>query len=140
MVIGAAAATSGVLTVGMGRGTRCALRILSPAFHPLYRLRHQVNAGCAEIGREKIAAAFARIERELEPSGYLVGDGFSVADLTAAALFYPLVQPPEFPYPWPRPLPAWLGEYHAALAGRAAFQWVGEMYSRHRGTSAEVVA
>src|SRR2546428_636649 len=78
--------------------------------------------------------------RELEPSGYLVGDGFSVADLTAAALFYPLVQPPEFPYPWPRPLPAWLGEYRAALAGRAAFQWVGEMYSRHRGTSAEVVA
>src|SRR5258705_41123 len=81
----------------------------------------------------------ARIEPELQPSGYLVGDVFSVADLTAAALFYPLVQPPEFPYPWPRPLPAWLQEDRALLSERVAFRWVGEMYRRHRGTSAEVV-
>ena len=132
--------TAALFTVGMGRGSRRTLRILSPVFRPLYRFRYKINAASAEVAREKTLAALDRVERELQPSGYLVGDGFSDADLTAAALFYPLVQPPEFPYPWPRPLPAWLGEYHAALAGRAAFQWVGEMYSRHRGTSAEVVA
>jgi glutathione S-transferase len=126
-----------LFTVGMDRGRR-ALRILSPVFRPLYRFRHQVNAASAAVGREKMLSALDRIERELQPSGYLVGDGFSVADLTAAALLYPLVQPPEFPYPWPRPLPASLEEHRVSLAGRAAFQWVGEMYSRHRGTSAEV--
>jgi len=132
--------TAALFTVGMGRGSRRTLRILSPVFRPLYRFRYKINAASAEVARERTLAAVDRLERELQPSGYLVGDGFSVADLTAAALFYPLVQPPEFPYPWPRPLPAWLAEYRAALAGRAAFQWVGEMYKRHRGRSAEVVA
>jgi glutathione S-transferase len=132
--------TAALFTVGMGRGSRAVLRILSPVFRPLYRFRYKINAASAEVARAKTFAALDRIERELRPSGYLVGDDFSVADLTAAALFYPLVQPPEFLYPWPRPLPAWLEEYRAALSGRAAFQWVGEMYGRHRGTSAEVVA
>lgn len=40
-----------------------------------------------------------RLELELSASGYLVGDSFTVADLTAAALFYGVARPPEFPYP-----------------------------------------
>jgi len=130
--------TAALFTVGMGPGSRRTLSILSPVFRPLYRLRYKINAASAQVAHEKTIAALDRIERELQPSGYLVGDGFSVADLTAAALLYPFVQPPEFPYPWPRPLPAWLAEYRASLAGRAAFQWVEDMYRRHRGTCAEV--
>lgn len=130
--------TAALFTVGMASGQRRLLRIVSPIFRRLYRLRYRIDGASAERGRQKTLAAFDRIERELQPSGYLVGDGFSVADLTAAALLYPLVQPPQFPYPWPRPLPAWLTEYREALAGHAGFQWVAEMYRRHRGTSAEV--
>src|SRR5262249_57093594 len=126
----------GVLTGGRYSGCRWAIRIVSPIFRRLYRLRYKINAASAEVARGKTLAGLDRIERELQPSGYLVGDGFSVADLTAAALFYPLVQPPEFPYPWPRPLPARLEEQRASLAGRAAFQWISEMYGRHRGPSA----
>lgn len=37
----------------------------------------------------------------MQPSGYLVGSKFSVADLTLAALIAPLVAPPEFPYASP---------------------------------------
>jgi len=132
--------TAALFTVGMGHGSQRVLRILSPVFRPLYRLRYGINAATAEVARAKTLAALDRIERELQPNGYLVGDVFSVADLTAAALFYPLVQPPEFPYPWPHPLPAWLREDRALLSERVAFRWVGEMYRRHRGTSAEVVA
>jgi len=132
--------TAALFTVGMGRGSRRALHIFSPVFRPLYRRRYRINAASAEVARGKTLAALDRLERELQPSGYLVGEGFSVADLTAAALFYPLVQPPEFPYPWPRPLPGWLESYRTSLAGHTAFQWVREMYRRYRGTSAEVVA
>ena len=39
-----------------------------------------------------------RLESELGPSGYLVGDRFTVADLTAASLFTPLLCPPERPF------------------------------------------
>jgi glutathione S-transferase len=77
-----------------------------------------------------------RVEAELQPSGYLVGDRFSVADLTAAALLAPLVGPPGFPVAAPVLGPA--GEFRDALAARVAFRVVGEMYRRHRGRSAEV--
>ena len=52
-------------------------------------------------------AALDRLERELDNAGgeYLAGDAFSVADLTAAALFYPLVNPPEGPSILPDPTP-----------------------------------
>ena len=55
-------------------------------------------------------AALDRLEAELQPSGYLVGERFSVADLTAAALLAPVVLPPEFPYRPPGPLPAPAGD------------------------------
>ena len=129
-----------VFTVGMPAGSRRALAVVAPVFRRLYRLRYGIDAERAEVGRAKILAALDRIERELRPSGYLVGDGFGVADLTAAALFYPLVQPALFPYPWPRPLPASLEEERAAIAGHAGYRWLAEMYARHRGTSAEVAA
>ncbi len=128
-----------IFTVGMGRASRSALRLVSPVFRRLYRLRYRIDDASAAVAREKARAVLDRIERELQPSGYLVADEFSVADLTAAALAYPLVQPPEFPYPWPA-APGWLAECRASLAGRAAVQWIAEMYRRHRGVSAEVAA
>ena len=39
-----------------------------------------------------------RLEAELDGREYLAGDTFSVADLTAAALFTPLIRPPERPF------------------------------------------
>src|SRR5262249_57363516 len=51
----------------------------------------------AEEAFAKVLAAFDRIESELGDGQYLVGDQFTVADLTAAALFYPLVLPPARP-------------------------------------------
>ena len=42
-------------------------------------------------------AALDRLDDELGGGEYLVGDRFTVADLTAAALFYPLVPPPGGP-------------------------------------------
>src|SRR5437867_3114811 len=85
--------------------------------------------------------ALARLEAELQPSGYLVGDRFSVADLTAAALLAPVVfLPPEFPYAPPGPLPAPVRRWREAFAGRRASHWAAEMYRRHRGRSAEIAA
>ena len=57
---------------------------------------------------EKLRAAGERFQAELQPSGYLVGGTFTVADLTLAALLSPVVAPPQFPYPQPqRDHPRW---------------------------------
>ena len=83
----------------------------------------------------KVAAALDRIERELQPSGYLVGDRFSVADLTAVSLLAPLVLPPGYPFP---PAPPAAAKYRETLGARTAFRWAVEIYRRHRGVSAAV--
>ena len=63
---------------------------------------------------------------------YLVGDTFTVADLTAAALFHPIVRPAEAQYELPDRSPR-----HSCSGGRRwprpGFRWVQEMYHRHRG-------
>jgi glutathione S-transferase len=86
----------------------------------------------AEIAREKIVAALDRLEAELGSGGHLVGDAFSVADLTAAALFYPLVLPAEGPLPGDEPPPAGLASFRAPLQDRPGYRWVEETYERYR--------
>ena len=129
-----------MLAVGCGPIGRAAYRAVFPAIRPLMRMDMRVDETGARVGREKTLAALDRIERELRPSGYLVGDRFSVADLTAAALLSPLVMPPEFPYQPPVALPEPAASFRRGVADRPAFRWVEEMYRRHRGTSAEVAA
>jgi glutathione S-transferase len=121
-------------------------RFLAPVIFPVMdravRNTYDINPETAARGREAVEAAMDRIERERGPSGYLVGDSFSVADLTAAAILSVLVRPPEFPYHQVDPArdPEDLKRWRDTLTGRPAFKYVLEMYARHRGTSAEVAA
>jgi glutathione S-transferase len=116
-------------------------RLIARAAFPLLRRRIKrsmnVYPAEAEVAREKTVAA-NRIVREVQPSGYLVGDGFTVADLTAAALMSPIVMPEEFPYPLTIPLPKPIAKAREQLSWHPAFRWVEEIYHRHRGTSAAI--
>ena len=86
----------------------------------------------AALAREKIVAALDRLEAELGADEYLVGDGFTVADLTAASLLNPLVLPEGGPLPSDNPPPEGLQSFREPLEGRPAFAWVEQMFSRHR--------
>jgi glutathione S-transferase len=88
----------------------------------------------AEAATERVLAALDRLEEELESSGreYLAGDSFSVADLTAAALFYPLVLPPQGPRVLPNRLPDTFERFRAPLKERPGYRWVERIFARHR--------
>lgn len=122
-----------------GRGL---LRAIGPVARRLVRWRYAINPERVAQSRAKVIAAVDRVGEEVGPSGYLVGDSFSVADLTAASILAPLVQPPEFPYRplpperWPEPALRFRDE----LSERPGFEWVLDTYRRHRGASAEVPA
>jgi glutathione S-transferase len=88
------------------------------------------DKGAADLARARIPAAFDRLEEELDGRDHLVGEDFSVADLTAAALFYPLVLPPEGPTP--TELPDAFMEFRASQADRPGFRWVERTYARYR--------
>lgn len=130
----------GVTTQGLGTVTRRTLRLVYPLIRPRLRKDLVDRPGGPDVCRERTLAALDRLESELAGGDYLVGDRFTVADLTAAALFFPLVSPPEFPYEVPDPWPAPWEELRRQNADRPGYHWVEEMYRRHRGAAAEVAA
>jgi glutathione S-transferase len=133
----------GLVVPLFSHGQRLAPRILLRAGFPMLRVRMRqrfaLTAKAAEESRAKTVAAMDRLERELSPSGFLVGESFTIADLTAAALFYPVARPPEFPYPMvaEHDLPDSLREFLGSLAERPGGKWAAEIYHRYRFSSAE---
>ena len=101
------------------------------------------DAETAQRSRAKVLAALDRLDAELEAGegDYLVGDTFSVADLTAASLFYPLAGPEGAPLPPDQPMPESYERFRAPLRERRGLEWVREMFRRHRKpTRSEAVA
>ena len=118
------------------------LKTLSPLFCQVVKLRFRIRPETVEESRELVRAALDKIEAEIGPSGYLVGESFTVADLTAASILAPIVMPPEFPYIklHPDERTAQSRRFRESLKDRPGFKWVEDIYARHRGTSAEVAA
>jgi glutathione S-transferase len=128
-----------LFTYGRPRAARI-LRAGFPLLRVAMRRRFEISAESAAASRAKMVAAMDRLEREISTSGYLVGDSFTVADLTAAALFYGVARPPEFPYPMVAndDLPGSWREFVDSLAERPGGQWITEIYERYRAVSAEI--
>jgi glutathione S-transferase len=92
-----------------------------------YRVRSE---DAAQRARHAVIAALDRLEAELDGNEYLAEDRFGVADLTAAALFYPLVLPPEGPDLGDPP--EGFQRFRQPLEDRPGFQWVAGVYRTHR--------
>ena len=67
------------------------LRATAPIARWAVRRDYDITGEKAAQARTEVLVAMARLEAELQPSGYLVDGGFTVADLTAAALFTPVL-------------------------------------------------
>src|SRR5215216_2008852 len=110
------------------------LKTISPLFCHVVKRRFAIRPETVEESREKVRAAFDTIEAGVGPSGYLVGESFTVADLTAASILAVIVVPPEFPYIKLRAdeRTAQSRRFRDSLKDRPGFKWVEEMYARHR--------
>ncbi|HYG95796.1 MAG TPA: glutathione S-transferase family protein, partial [Solirubrobacterales bacterium] len=88
----------------------------------------------ADRARRSIVAALDKLEAELDQGEgeFLVGDSLSVADITAASLFYPLVVPPEGPLSTELPQPPAFDRFRESLSDRRGYRWVEETFRRHR--------
>jgi len=124
---------------GPARWRRRLLAASAPVARPVVRLDYSISDESAAVAEARIRAAMDRLEEEIGPSGYVAGDRFSVADLSAAALFTPLLAPPGRQYQPARVAPA-VAALRAELEARPGGAWVHEMYARHRGTSHAVAA
>jgi glutathione S-transferase len=127
-----------VLMTGMPDKAYQTLRPLGRIFAAYYRFRHKIRDAKLEADRATVNAALDRIEQERQDRPYLVGDAFTVADLTAAAMLGALLRPPEIQYPLRVELPPYLRGYRTTLLRHPATQWATNIYRLHRGRSAEV--
>jgi len=99
------------------------------------RLRWGAGSDEAAVeARAKIIAALDRLEAELDANGggYLVGERFTVADLTAAAMFGPLVGPEEGPVATGQQMPRAYEEFRDSQSERLGFRWVEDTFRKHR--------
>jgi glutathione S-transferase len=133
-------ATIRMLTTGMKRSSTVSMQMMYPLFRTFYRLRHGINRRTIEAAHHQLSQALNKLRGEVRPSGYLVSDYFTVADLTAAALLAPLAAPTELEYQPPEPLPPPFERVRQEFGGDPMFRWVREIYRRHRSPSAEVRA
>ncbi|MEM7217052.1 MAG: glutathione S-transferase family protein [Pseudomonadota bacterium] len=83
---------------------------------------------CYETTRQALGALADRVGA----TGYVVGDAFSIADLTSAALFAPIAALEHPDMRRPRPVPAAFAEMVAEFASHPGIQWVESIYARYR--------
>jgi glutathione S-transferase len=117
---------------------RLVARVMFPQVRSRVTATFGIDDARVALAYEKVRSAGARFRAELESSGYLVGEEFTVADLTLAALAAPAVAPEQFPYPQPQRGHPLLAPVRDALAEAGLLEWTKEIYARHRGPSAEI--
>jgi glutathione S-transferase len=132
---------AGVLTMRELAGPRPepVLRAMLPPMRAWMFRYYGINEESARVARERIEAGFDRIEAERAGGDYLVGERFSVADLTAAALVAPALMPPELPWRPKSGVHPEAARLRDELSRHPAADWVRSTYARHRITAKSAV-
>jgi glutathione S-transferase len=121
-----------------GHVARALYRAIFPAVRAAMRRDMDITIERAERGLKRSREAFDLVAKQSAATGYLIGDRFSVADLTAAAILSPAVLPPEFPYLPHLTAGGAFDRWQARWRNHPGAGWVREIYRRHRGISAEL--
>lgn len=117
----------------LGVRSRQVAGVVVPGMRAWLFRHYGIDEDSVEVARERVHAGFDRIESERAGGEYLVGERFSVADLTACALVAPTLGIPEF---------RGIGEamrshpgivrVRRELSRHPATEWVRGIYAAHR--------
>jgi glutathione S-transferase len=128
----------GAFSEGRNPMTRSLYKATIPFVRPMMRRSMGIDREGVEKGLAATSEALDFVARESSHTGQLTGDRFSVADLAAAALLAPAVQPPSSPMHLPEPRPEPLERWVERWASHPGTAWVLRQYREHRRPSAEV--
>jgi glutathione S-transferase len=121
-----------IFAEGQSAAGRTVYRLLLPVAQGLVRKGNGITPDSVADGDRATREALDFVAAASSATGYLVGDGFSVADLGAAAVLAMAVDPPDStmarPQPMSVPFRAWL----ECWQGHKGVDWVRAMYARHR--------
>lgn len=105
-------------------------KVAFPKIRQAMRNSMNINAKTSAIAQRQLEQAINKINDHLQGRQFLVGDCFTRADLTTAALLAPLCKRTEYGITWPQrfpePLENIIEQYSAKLA------WVKQIYGGYR--------
>ncbi len=110
------------------------IRIAYPAIRWGFRHKLNITAAGAERAHKRIAEVMAWLEAQLaDGRSFLVGDTFTVADITAASLLAPIACPRQHPVYGDPAYQAGMVAATAPFNGRPCLAWVRKVYETQRG-------
>ncbi len=121
-----------VFTKGQPALKRALYRATLPLVKPLIAQGNGMNPENIARSEARTLSALEEAARLIGPSGQIVGDAFSLADLTVAALLAPLAKLEHPDMARPAGVPPRMAELYARYEKHAAIQWVCEQYAKHR--------
>lgn len=131
---------TGLWSAGVPRLETYLVPLLFPVARSAIRRGYDAVPSRADSSYEKILAVFEKVENSLRDGRtFLVGERFSAADLTFAALSAPLLLPPECPAAMPSAaaLSEELTSPLARFEQSAAGEFVRKLYREERYSNAE---
>lgn len=123
----------GVFSEGKPWAVRALYRLMFPLGRGVIaKANGLVDPANVALSFDVTSHALDRVARDTEATGYLVGDAFTVADLTCASLLAILTSPAHPDMRRPEPVPARVASLLARWESHPAIAWVQEIYRRHR--------
>lgn len=127
-----------MFTVGQPLLARTGYRAAFPLIRIFMTRQMQISPENAAKAVDVTRRGLDLVAEDCRSTGYLVGDAFSVADLTAAALLAPAAEIEPSPFSYPKPCSPTLRAWWDRWREHPGTAWVRSMYERHRGASREV--
>lgn len=105
------------------------LKLIYPTLEQKMREAMRINTSTAKHAEQQLSLAIDKLYQHIQMRPFLVGDSFTRADLTAAALLAPLIKTPKYGIHWgqlPPPLESFITQHREQLV------WVEALYSQYR--------
>jgi glutathione S-transferase len=121
-----------MFSVGKPEWKRTLYRTSFPLLQGLVRKANGVTPERVARAETTVAETLDFLVEKTRATGHLVGDTFTIADLTAAALLAPLVHLTHPDMAKPEPMPPAFRAVIDRLASHPGVVWVQQQYARHR--------
>ncbi len=102
-----------------------------PRVRNLIRTGYGVSQQSADAARQRMEAAFTRLEEQLHSNDYLLDGAFTRADLSVGALMSPMLTPAASSHAAGL-VPAEITEFRRTFRSRPLGDWLTNLYQRHR--------
>lgn len=121
-----------IFTIGKSTARRLLYAAAVPALCVILRKNDMINAETAREGEANVSETLDFLAERTRATGYLYGDSFTLADLTAAALLLATALPPELPFTIPPRAVKLLTAWNARWQGHPGVEYIRAMFRKHR--------